>query len=78
MWEENVKKRAKPIRQTYKELSWVQKNPRTFVLFATSSALLVLFSKPIYDAFFVEKIPIDLKYLRDPEMRRILEEGMKR
>lgn len=31
--------------------SWIQRNPRTFQISCITVSLLVLFSKPIYDAF---------------------------
>lgn len=31
--------------------SWIQRNPRIFSCLAITSSLLVLFSRPIYDAF---------------------------
>lgn len=37
--------------------NWFQRNPRTFSSLVTVSALLIFFSKPLYDAFIAEPEP---------------------
>ncbi|TMW52241.1 hypothetical protein DOY81_002708 [Sarcophaga bullata] len=37
--------------------NWIQKNPRLFQLTFITTSLLVLFSRPLYDAFFEESFP---------------------
>jgi hypothetical protein len=37
-----------------KDRSWIQRNPRLFVGLFTASCLLVMFSRPLYDAFIRE------------------------
>lgn len=42
--------------------TWIQRYPRVFVSVVTTSALLVFFSKPLYDAFFAEQIPVEPRF----------------
>lgn len=37
--------------------NWMQRNPRLFVGTVTTTALLIFFSKPLYDAFFAPALP---------------------
>ncbi|XP_053963696.1 uncharacterized protein LOC129243508 [Anastrepha obliqua] len=38
--------------------SWIQRNPRLFQITFITTSLLVLFSKPLYDAFIAEPVPM--------------------
>ncbi|XP_017465737.1 PREDICTED: uncharacterized protein LOC108358770 [Rhagoletis zephyria] len=38
--------------------SWIQRNPRLFQITFITTSLLVLFSKPLYDAFIADPIPL--------------------
>uniref|UniRef100_A0A182JRE5 Cx9C motif-containing protein 4 n=1 Tax=Anopheles christyi TaxID=43041 RepID=A0A182JRE5_9DIPT len=37
--------------------NWFQRNPRTFSSLVTGTALLIFFSKPLYDAFIADAVP---------------------
>lgn len=37
--------------------NWIQRNPRLFQITFITTSLLVLFSKPLYDAFIEESFP---------------------
>lgn len=37
--------------------NWISRNPRVFQLTFISTSLLILFSKPLYDALFAESFP---------------------
>lgn len=37
--------------------NWIQRNPRVFQVTFITTSLLVLFSRPLYDAFFEESFP---------------------
>jgi hypothetical protein len=41
-----------------KDRTWFQRNPRLFVGLFTTSCLLVLFSRPLYDAFIRDYPPV--------------------
>jgi hypothetical protein len=47
--EEHFQRESNRFKYDPKKLSWIQRNPRLFVKISTTVALLVFFSKPIYD-----------------------------
>lgn len=51
-------KQGQPIRKAYKDLSLPHRYPRTFVSVFTGLALLVFFSRPLYDLFIYEPLPL--------------------
>lgn len=54
-----------------KQKSWIYRYPRTFVSLSTAAALLVLFSKPIYDIFIsTEPLPDLNELLKERELER--------
>ncbi|KAH8384638.1 hypothetical protein KR093_003768 [Drosophila rubida] len=38
--------------------SWIQRNPRLFQITFLTSSLLIFFSKPLYDAFIADPLPL--------------------
>ncbi|KAH8405567.1 hypothetical protein KR215_002914 [Drosophila sulfurigaster] len=38
--------------------SWIQRNPRLFQITFLTTSLLVFFSKPLYDAFIADPLPL--------------------
>lgn len=38
--------------------SWIQRNPRLFQITFITTSLLVFFSKPLYDAFIADPLPL--------------------
>ncbi|KRF97479.1 uncharacterized protein Dwil_GK27303 [Drosophila willistoni] len=38
--------------------SWIQRNPRLFQITALTTSLLIFFSKPIYDIFIADPLPL--------------------
>ena len=43
-----------------KDRSWIYRHPRVFIGVCTTSCLLILFSRPLYDAFIREyPVPVE-------------------
>lgn len=55
MWKEKVQ--TPKFRKTSKDLPWVNRNPRIFIILTTAFALSIFFSKPAYDLMYAKRVP---------------------
>lgn len=55
-------------RTVLKKRTWIERNPRTFVIGVTGASLLILLSRPIYDIFFNPVRP-DISELKKEKRR---------
>lgn len=51
-----------------KKRTWIERNPRLFIGVTTTAALLVFFSRPIYDIFISKNRP-DIQELKKQKPR---------
>ena len=55
-----------PVNKTFKDLSFFQRHARFLVIGVSTFAILVLFSRPIYDNFYTLYIPGFEKKITSP------------
>lgn len=74
VWKEDPSKFVR-LRKPFKDLNWVQRNPRIAFGLVTFFTIGVYFVKPIYDRFDEDHIVLTLEEARDPEIRKLITGG---